>query len=176
MSKITELISAFEKLSGTGDFEFGPKSSPAAIKKISELETLIGEPLPQDMKEFYLITNGWYSIDGRYGDIFPIEEVIEGINDSDTKSMCLVGSSGPNDFYIFMYTGKTTGAGLKFIVEDWFEEVQLSEKDLQTCSTTFKEKMLNAAESSAEEGKYLSPPYSFTEVLEHLLKYNATKV
>ncbi len=173
MSKVLQLVTQFELLSKNSDFEFGSKNPPAPKEKIEELETLLGVSLPDDMKEFYLIANGWPSIDGRYMDINSIEDIISDLNDSESKRLCLIGASGPNDFFIYMYTPKATGKGLCLIVEDWFEEVQLSEDDAKLLSPSFGEKLLSSA-SLLDEGKYLSPPFSFTQVLEHLLKYNAS--
>jgi SMI1 / KNR4 family (SUKH-1) len=176
MSQIAKLIAQFEALRKNTSLEVGPKNQPAPKEKILELERLLGEKLPDDLRAFYEITNGWYSIDGRYMDIEPVEEVITGLNDSENKRMCLLGTSGQNDFYIFLYTKVATGNHLCFILEDWFEEVQISEDNSKDLSPSFREKLLSANEGLFEEGKFLSPPLTFTQVLEHLYKYNASQL
>ncbi len=180
MSTIPTLIAQFESLGGRQGFDFGAKAPPVPEARVAELEARIERvlhgPLPDGFKEFHRLTNGWSSIDGRYMDLFPLEQIATDLEDAKEPASLLVGSSGQNDFYVFFYPARTTGADACFLIEDWFEEASFSETDLAGFSAAFQQRVKDNAASAAEEGKYISGPLTFVGVLEHLLRFNATEV
>lgn len=80
MNRLDEII---EKLKIKG-FQF---NLPASNNEIEQLEVLLNQKLPTEIKVFYLKTNGFDTLDYLFRFI-PIEEIIE--NKSETKDSTIL--------------------------------------------------------------------------------------